>query len=207
MAAGCFLVAGLLSMWSEAGGWTKSLLDKMGWSVSTGDWPSQIAAAGFCFLGVAMLVPLVPAGFNRLARWVIRNNGEKALTQMGLDTKALALGIGVGIINWALLGVSVWTALRAIVPIDWTLSVCGLCILSVTAAVVLGFVSLLPGGLGVREGILALLLTQTGLTNGPQGALAAVLLRLVWMISEVVLAVALMAPSQLQWLMRRRPGV
>lgn len=56
-------------------------------------------------------------------------------------------------------------------------------------AVVLGFVSFLPGGAGVREVVLSTMLAPI---VGPVAALAAaVWLRIVWLVTELILAAGL----------------
>lgn len=207
MAAGCFLVAGLLVVWSDAYNLASRIGEMLRLLILGNGWSRWVAVASFVGLGLAMLLPLIPTGFNRLAGWMIRRTGDATKPPLqGLSLEVLLVGLGIGLINWVLLGVSVWTALRAMTPIAWGLGECGLATLSVSAAVVLGFVSMLPGGLGVREGVLALLLAQAALVSAPQASLAAVVLRLVWMISEIIVAVGLLTPSALKWLMRSRLG-
>ena len=66
-------------------------------------------------------------------------------------------------------------------------SIAPLAMSCVALAMVAGFISLIPGGAGVREYIILALL---GPTLGATGAiLAAVALRLVWLVTEVLLAI------------------
>ncbi|GBD36754.1 hypothetical protein HRbin36_01882 [bacterium HR36] len=203
MAAGSFLVAALLLLRVEAKDWARRLAELLGWSFFAESWPIWATAGGFSLLGLAMLLPLLPAGFNRLANWLLqRTGGADQLPGRGLDAEVLVMGLAVGVINWLLLGLSMWAALRALVPVMWSSSGWWLATFSITAAVVLGFVSMLPGGLGVREGVLAILLTQTGLSSAPEAALAAVLMRLIGLISEVIVAIGLLTPGGLKWLVK-----
>ena len=98
-------------------------------------------------------------------------------------------------ISWGVLGLSLWATLRAM-GIDypgmlaqwprWTASV--------ALAMVAGFLSLVPGGAVVREAILTELMVPhlrgvTAVTSAPATALvAAVLLRLVWLVSELLIS-------------------
>jgi uncharacterized membrane protein YbhN (UPF0104 family) len=91
--------------------------------------------------------------------------------------------------GWFLLGLSLLTELAAIHSLsDMTIKLglvktIGLATALVTLASVGGFVSLTPGGLGTREWILVE--TLGPLVGTTQSVVAAVLLRIVWVISEV----------------------
>ena len=98
-------------------------------------------------------------------------------------------------ITWGLFGLSLMcvlaslpsSTLRETGTVEFGLSSCGACAL----AVVLGFVSLIPGGAGVREVVLATILTPV---VGPVAALCgAIWLRIVWLCSELGVVVLLAA--------------
>jgi hypothetical protein len=61
----------------------------------------------------------------------------------------------------------------------------------VSLAVVAGFLSLIPGGAGVRELILGVLIAQQ--FGQAAAVLTAVMLRLVWLVSEVAISTVLYA--------------
>src|SRR5205823_1484008 len=72
-------------------------------------------------LGVALLtvsgVPLLPAVFNRLvARLARRFQQVESFQLPRLGLRTLALGLLVTGLGWCVLGVSVWAAVRAVVP-------------------------------------------------------------------------------------------
>jgi uncharacterized membrane protein YbhN (UPF0104 family) len=96
-----------------------------------------------------------------------------------------ATGVLASAVCWILLGLSLWAALRAIGIDDLEpLADLPLFVGAVSLAVVGGFVSLLPGGLVVRDALLMQILAPV---CGEANALvAAVLLRIVWLVSEVV---------------------
>lgn len=201
MAAGSFLVAVLLAIFEDAGAWSRELFELRGQSWNSPRWFFWATIGGFALLGWVMLVPLVPAGFNRLADWLLRPTvRDNRVSMQGLSLHMFLCGLLVGIATWMLLGLSHLAAIEAVAPVAWTGNQFWLVTLSGTAAVVLGFVSLLPGGIGVREGVLAFLLARTEIVGAPQAALVAVLVRVVWLISEVVVAAGLLAPHVLQWL-------
>lgn len=90
-------------------------------------------------------------------------------------------------VGWLLNGLSLWMVLQSLpssemADADWSVSVlssCGACAL----AVVLGFVSLIPGGAGVREVVITAVLNPV---VGPIAALCgAIWLRIVWLGTEL----------------------
>ena len=101
------------------------------------------------------------------------------------------------VIGWILLGASLLATLLAIgvgninLISDWPL-----CIATIALAVVLGFVSLLPAGVGVRD--IALLQaisppTRNSLPWPRPGTplVAVIVLRLIWLLAEAILAAVL----------------
>jgi len=154
---------------------------------------------------VLMLVPIVPGVFNRIVVWMgllvraARRTGpeEEAVLLPRLRHVALAGGLALTACGWAMLGVSLWALIQAVVPEapPWTWQTWARYTAFVALAYVAGFiVAPAPGGLGVRELILQQLLTpELAQSSSPEqaGAMAvvvALLLRLVWTIAEVVVA-------------------
>jgi glycosyltransferase 2 family protein len=108
-------------------------------------------------------------------------NGELALT--GITARLLATGWLAAIVCWTLLGTSLWATLRSIgvaVPLVDELT---LMMAAASLAVVAGFLSMLPGGIGVRDALLMQLLAP--LCGDANALIAAVLVRLVWLMSEL----------------------
>jgi glycosyltransferase 2 family protein len=157
--------------------------------------------------GLAALVglPTVPFIFVRVLR-VLRltppsssseEAAEKVAASIALHPALLLRGWITIAIGWALMGASLWATVRAIGVDDvnlWS----HLPIYTATAAlaVVLGFVSMLPAGVGVRDlvlmQLLAPLLSEMAPNQGQALALvAAIMLRLIWLISESLLAAIL----------------
>jgi glycosyltransferase 2 family protein len=134
-------------------------------------------------------VPTLPPIFRRLVRvaGVRRVNPDIDAALAGLDGRLMAFGwITVGL-GWWLLGLSLWAVMQAIpVPVEVTLQHLPLLTACVALAMVAGFLSLLPGGIGIREYVVMTLLA------GPFGAgvaaISAILLRLVWLLGELILA-------------------
>jgi uncharacterized membrane protein YbhN (UPF0104 family) len=100
--------------------------------------------------------------------------------------------------TWVAYGVSLLLVLRSLPIADFQhtttatlwLSCMGACAL----AVVLGFVSLLPGGAGVREAVLSIVLAPV---VGPFAALCgAIWLRVVWLATELLMVGLLLVLKQ-----------
>ena len=104
--------------------------------------------------------------------------------------KVFVLGWLFSIFTWVLFGFSfacIVKAIPALEPIPLTLQLFAICTAAISLAVVAGFASLLPGGAGVRELVLA---TVLGMILTPShGLLAAIVARLVHLFTEVLLAV------------------
>ena len=155
-------------------------------------------------LGVGLMVcagvPTLPPIFRRLVRLLgaRKFNPEIDRSLAGLDYRLIGFGWLTNAPGWLLIGLSLWLTLRSIpgmAAVD-TLQYWPLLTACVALAMVAGFASLLPGGIGVREMVVMALLEP------PFGAgvatVSAVLLRLVWLLAELVLAAVLYAikPSQ-----------
>ena len=136
-------------------------------------------------------VPTLPPIFRRLVRMVgvkkVNPNIDSALA--GLNFRLMSFGWLTVALGWCMLGLSLWFTIRAIPtttdrPVtleDWPLvTAC------VSLAMVAGFLSLLPGGIGVREFVvMELLVVEFG---AGAAAVSAILLRLVWLLAELLLA-------------------
>jgi hypothetical protein len=202
MAGGVLLSAVLFALLARAGSWLD--LDDLGRLLRLeapaggviGRAPAVLLSAG---LFVALVVPLLPAVFNRLAHHlsVPFRDAEAVLPRLRLSY--LLEGLALTAAGWLLLGASLAATLQAIVGESCGLyhpdtlgrlaAVMGLCY-------VIGFLSFLPGaGLGVREFFLALFLVPElkGLCQleaaeargtAEQGV---IVLRLVWTAAEVII--------------------
>ena len=140
--------------------------------------------------------PTVPPIFRRLVRLVgvSKVNPDIESSLAGLDYRLMAFGwITVGL-GWWLLGLSLWATLKAIpttTPAVITLYDWPLLTACVALAMVAGFLSLLPGGIGIREYVVMTLLAEP---YGPgAAAVSAIVLRLVWLLAELALGSVLYA--------------
>jgi hypothetical protein len=151
------------------------------------------------WLAVALMIgaglPTLPPVFRQLVKLlqVQRANPEIHRAIAGVDLRLMAFGwliVGVG---WVLLGVSLWATLRAIPGAEagWDEPWPAIPLLTATVGLAMeaGFLTLIPGGLGVRDWVLMALLAPA---YGTRVALvSAVLLRIIWLLSELVVSAIL----------------
>ena len=127
-----------------------------------------------------------PPVANWLASKFIRGSGANPFH--GLSLKTLTIGWTLMSVGWCLNGLSLWLVVSSIPGADPQLSDFWLTLTGVSIATVLGFVSLVPGGIGVRE--LAIIPLLTPRFGSPTAIFAAVMIRLVWL-SAIVLGSAI----------------
>ena len=173
MASGAFLSAAILAVWFRGHGFL--------FVVSLG----LMAAAG---------LPTIPPVFRRLVRLagVGKSDPQTAerLERLGYGT--LLTGWIAMSLGWCLLGWSLWAVLEAMgLPNLAPILELPRYTASVALAMVAGFLSLIPGGAVVRELILTELMVPYFGQTAPQisaevaALVSAVLLRLVWLVSEL----------------------
>ena len=154
-----------------------------------------LAALSGLGLGLLLLGVVLPHVFGRLALVVsspIPGVGPEALPL--LTGRLLTEGLLWSAAGWVLLGLSQVAVVRAFDPDGAkALIVQGLVpvvIASVALATVAGFVvAVLPGGLGVREGVLMSALAPA--LGSDRAIVAALMLRLVWVVAELAAAIVL----------------
>ncbi len=149
----------------------------------------QALAAG---LTVLTLVPTLPPIFRPIIRrlWLRKRaaaNPESNLSFASYSWSLTFVGWGLLAVTWLATGTSFWCMLRALPgdsQVAWHWHDNLLATGAISLAVVAGFVSLLPGGAGVRELVLVTLLApRYGL---PAAFAAAVVARLAFMVAECV---------------------
>ena len=150
----------------------------------------QWILCGLAFgLAMASALPTLPPVFRLILRFtrVGKTHPEIADQIEQFDLITLVRGWIAMSVAWILLGISFWAVLRSM-GISGTELLPNLTeyVASVSLAMVAGFLSLIPGGAGVRELIL------TGITGPSLGEgvalVAAVMLRLVWLVAEMVIS-------------------
>jgi uncharacterized membrane protein YbhN (UPF0104 family) len=152
--------------------------------------PEHLAFVG---LAIVMMVlaglPTLPPVFSRLARLAGLGRSSPAIAEKlaGLRYRLLAGGWAAMTIGWLLMGASLWAVLRAMGPTPDLWAQWHLDTAAVAVAVVGGFVSMIPGGLLVREAVLTGLLARQ-LGDPALALIAAATLRLVWLVAEVAIS-------------------
>jgi uncharacterized membrane protein YbhN (UPF0104 family) len=173
MAVGAALAAGFLS-----------------WQLE-GQRAMQIFACG---AAAAMMLPLLPPVSRPLIRWLIRKKVRDADSRrrVELPFSVVASGWLAIAVGWFLMTASMMATISAVVMDQqpgWSIDLAVRTVSATTLSVVGGFVSMLPGGIGVREWIMDQLL------EAPLGKVSAVLtvvfLRVTWLATEIVAAVVL----------------
>ncbi len=143
--------------------------------------------------GVAFLVVVEPRVFPRLAtlaRLPFRGVGADALPVVGW--RLLAEGLVLAALGWTLMGLSQVAVLASLGPSTRLAAEWPTVVGSVALATVAGFVvPIAPGGLGVREWVLWTALASA--IDRERAVVAAIVLRLAWIVGEVVAAALLVA--------------
>lgn len=133
-------------------------------------------------------LPTLPPIFQRLVRILRVHRASPAMERAihGLSWRLVSFGWTIITIEWLLFGVSLWATLQAVPGVHAGVHDLPLLIACVCLAMIAGFLSLVPGGIGVRELVVMQLIIPR---YGEVAALvAAVLLRLVWLAAELVMA-------------------
>jgi uncharacterized membrane protein YbhN (UPF0104 family) len=147
-------------------------------------------------IAALVAVPTMPPIIRRFARLGSQDaNLDSNLA--GIDYRLLLEGWSAAFACWLLLALSLWATLRAI-GVDQLSPIHDLprLVAAVAMAVVAGFVSMLPGGLGVRDLALVQLLSES--CTPADALVAAVMLRLVWLVSESAACVILYIAAKRQ---------
>lgn len=155
-----------------------------------GAWPVPLALLGLA-AGLGFLVLIEGRVFPRLSRLAslpFPGVGPDALPT--LSWRLIGEGMLWSLLGWTLLGLSQVAIIQAIAPSGLPVALWPVAIASVALATVAGFVvPVAPGGLGVREWVLW---TALGSVLDPgRSVIAALALRLSWVIGEVLAALVL----------------
>ncbi len=166
----------------------------------------KFGAQNYILLAIAA-IPLGVGLFHRLIIKIIRKKLGPDLHIPNLNLLILVRGLLQAAVGWCLLGLSLWLVLQAVRP-----ETCQITLIDVTRmtainclSYVLGFIILVaPAGGGVREYVLKQLLSLELLSEMTQAhaeglaVVVALVVRLVWTVAELCLALILyrMSPSE-----------
>ncbi len=149
-------------------------------------WTAWSLAAGVGFLSL-------PTVFRGCAKRLMPDRQSRALD--GLNFQTMLLGWFAMSCGWSLNGMSLWAVLHSLPGTAMTASDFLLAMACVSLATVAGFVSLLPGGLGVRELVMIPLLAPR--FGSATAIIAAILIRLVWLSAEILCSGIIYVASKL----------
>lgn len=156
---------------------------------------SRITVAAIITAAIVGL-PTIPILTRRLIRrltgWRVASASDEssridqAVIRREINARLLSKGWVASVVCWVFLGWSMWATLRAVGVSSVTpIGDLPLLVAIVAFSIVAGFISMLPGGLGVRDAaLLELLATVCGDVDG---LLAAVLWRLVSLVAELAM--------------------
>jgi len=145
-----------------------------------------------------LAVAALPISLGILNRRITKNiqarRGPDAVPLPSPSLMLLLRGLLQAMLGWALLGLSLWCMVNAVLPLPLRGEVFAEAVAAVAVSYVAGFLAfLIPGGLGVRELILQrVLMAQLVAISAaaqPLSALIAITLRLVWTLFEVLVSV------------------
>jgi hypothetical protein len=157
----------------------------------------HLAGLASLTLGLAFLIVVLPPVFRRLSLFFtlpFPSVGPEALPRVSAALLARGLLWSAG--GWMLLGMSQLEVASSLMPLtaNQYLALLPMVAASVALATVGGFVvAVLPGGLGVREGILMYALAPA--MGKDLAVVAALALRLVWVAAELLAAAVLLPLS------------
>ena len=149
-----------------------------------------LAVGLMCAAGIPTWPPLF--------RWVVlklqvqRINPDIEGLLKGINTRLMMQGWLSMTVGWILMGFSLWAVMQSIPQVagDWqqTLTDVPLFTACVSLALVAGFLSLLPGGVGVREFVVMTLIAAHPDYGAYIAIISAILLRLSWLMSELLVS-------------------
>ncbi len=149
-----------------------------------------VAIALMIVAGVPTLPPVFRAIVRMLKVKAADPDIESALKN--LDFTLMLRGWPLVASGWLLLGLSLWATLQAspLVAQSLSISLGHIPVLTacVALAMVLGFVSLLPGGAGVREWVVMTLVAPLPGVGAFPALAAAIWLRIIWLVAEVAIS-------------------
>lgn len=136
-------------------------------------------------------LPILPPVFRFLARLarVGKSDPVAAAALLGIGWYTLLAGWITMTLVWLFMAASLWATFRAMGVFDIGLLEYGPeYVAAVSLSMVAGFLSLIPAGLGVRDLVLIELLVKLFAINDAMATVAGGLLRLIWLVSELIIS-------------------
>ncbi len=121
---------------------------------------------------------------------------SNAVAGPSIDSTFLLMGTLVFVVGWMIHGLSLGLTLRAVTPTNFDWSNWLVWAGAGALATSVGFIAIFaPGGVGIREGLIGLALTVQPTIEPGQAVAAALLLRVVWLLTEVTISLVLLKMS------------
>lgn len=139
---------------------------------------------------VATILPTIPPVTSRILQWALRrrHNPETADIESVAPEYGWRLFVGgwfAASISWLFMGLSIWATARAAGGENAAaFEQLDLWIVAAAMPVVAGFLSMIPGGLVVRDGLMFQLLSPS--LGEPTALVVTALIRLAWLVAECV---------------------
>lgn len=144
-------------------------------------------------------IPTLPPIFRRVVRLLQVSRLDKDIDDAlaRLDFRLMAAGWGLLAIGWCMMGLTLWAAVNSMPDaVKPTLDQLPLLIACSALSTVLGFASMLPGGVGVRELTIITLMKPDFGTR--VAVISAVLFRMASLVAEVTVSIMLNIKSPLR---------
>ena len=157
--------------------------------------PSEVRWTAIVVLILFGLMTLPPV-FSRLTTFAsrLRRKSQWSAHVFRLKWSTYLFAWGLAICAWVFNGAAMWFVLAALQPNEIVLSDYFLALTTISLATVAGFVSMLPGGLGVRELVMIpLLAPRFSITTAVAAAIVA---RLIGVVAEVLIAAIIKISSR-----------
>jgi len=153
-------------------------------------WLLWLAIGLMCAAGIPTWPPLFRWFVLKLQVQRINPDIEELLK--GINSRLMIQGWLSMTVGWILMGFSLWAVIQAIpqVTLDWQVALTDVPLFTacVSLALVAGFLSLLPGGVGVRELVVMTLIAAHPHYGAYIAIVSAILLRLSWLMSELLVS-------------------
>lgn len=136
-------------------------------------------------------LPIVPPVFRMLAKRLGAAKADPAIADKldRINARTLLFGVVTIAAGWFLMGLSLWCTLRGLTPTaSVSLAQLPIWTAAVALSLVAGFLSLIPGGFGVREWVLMEILVPQFPANPALAIIAPLVLRLVWLLAELIIS-------------------
>ena len=182
-----------LTQKAEPGSWLMLKAGPENWLMLTqkiehGNWLMLLALGTM----IGTVLPVLPVVFRFVAKRLKKFNIELE----GLRHRTLAAGGLLNLPVWMMLGVSLWLTMLGLgMTSESVLNELPYCILAISCAVVFGFITMLPGGLGTRDIALLMILTPFFTAHPIEGIEAADMALVIVVVQRIISILSELAVS------------